>query len=62
MDGASPDDALRRYGRGRADGLAGNEDLTAAGDPDYRVGLVDGQVARFEEELVAAIRKALDGK
>ncbi|MEV4348515.1 hypothetical protein AB0J83_29010 [Actinoplanes sp. NPDC049596] len=59
----SADDALRAYEDGRADGLAGkHKDETRAGDPDYLVGLVDGQVSAFEENLLAAIRRALDGK
>jgi hypothetical protein len=57
------DDALAAYGSGHADGVAGHEDAARAGDPvtgpDYRVGVVDGQLAAFEEALVAAIRKAM---
>ncbi|MFI5892468.1 hypothetical protein ACIA5D_20405 [Actinoplanes sp. NPDC051513] len=60
------DDALAAYGTGHADGLAGTHDATAAVDPqtgpDYLVGVVDGQVAAFEEALVAAIRKAMGDK
>jgi hypothetical protein len=59
----SADDALRAYENGRADGLAGKrKDEARAEDPDYLVGLVDGQVSAFEENLLAAIRRALDGK
>ena len=53
------DDALAAYGDGHADGLAGRENHERSDDPDYRVGLVDGQLAAFEEALVQAIRKAL---
>ena len=59
MDGASPDDALRAYDSGRADGMAGGRDPGPVADPDYRVGVADGQLARFEEDLIAAIRRAL---
>ncbi|GAA0505694.1 hypothetical protein Ade02nite_72050 [Paractinoplanes deccanensis] len=59
----SADSALRDYESGRADGLAGRgKDETLADNPDYLVGLVDGQVSAFEENLLAAIRRALDGK
>ena len=59
----SADEALLAYENGRADGLAGKrQDEARAGDPDYLVGLVDGQVSAFEENLLAAIRRALDGK
>lgn len=53
------DEALTAYGDGRADGLSGCRDETRTGDPDYRTGLHDGQVAVFESELLAAVRKAL---
>ena len=53
------DDALTAYGDGHADGLAGHRDETRSGDPDYRTGLHDGQVAAFEIDLLAAVRKAL---
>jgi len=53
------DDALRAYESGRADGLAGRLDAGRATDPDYRVGLTDGQLAVFETDLIAAVRKAL---
>ncbi|GAA2611464.1 hypothetical protein [Paractinoplanes durhamensis] len=60
------DDALAAYGTGHADGMAGNHDGDRAGDPqtgaDYLVGIVDGQIAAFEDALVAAIRKAMDEK
>jgi hypothetical protein len=56
------DDAFVAYGDGRADGLAGREDATRAADADYRVGLVDGQLAAFEDALVAAIRRAMGDK
>jgi hypothetical protein len=55
------DDALRAYGAGRADGLAGDADEGRLADPDYRTGLADGQLAKFESELVAAIKRALGG-
>ncbi|XVU21069.1 hypothetical protein ACQPZJ_27790 [Actinoplanes sp. CA-054009] len=59
----SADSALLAYENGRADGLAGRrKDEARAEDPDYMVGLVDGQVSAFEENLLAAIRRALDGK
>ena len=58
------DAALLAYESGRADGLSGRHDTALAGDPgtgpDYRVGIVDGQLAAFEASLIAAIRKALD--
>lgn len=58
------DDALLAYDSGRADGLSGRHDAARAGDPgtgpDYRVGIVDGQLAAFEASLIAAVRKALD--
>jgi hypothetical protein len=57
------DDALLAYDSGRADGIAGQRDAGRAEHPgtgpDYRVGLVDGQLAAFETELLAAIRRAL---
>ena len=57
------DDALRLYDAGRADGKAGRHDAALAGNPstrpDYLVGIVDGQLAAFEEALVAAVREAL---
>jgi len=57
------DDALLAYESGRADGLSGRHDAALAGDqrtgPDYRVGIVDGQLAAFEDALVAAIRRAM---
>ncbi|GIF25766.1 hypothetical protein BJ973_003040 [Actinoplanes tereljensis] len=60
------DDALVAYGSGHSDGMAGLHDGERAGDPttgaDYQVGVVDGQIAAFEQALVAAIRKALDDK
>ncbi|GAA0582598.1 hypothetical protein GCM10010172_79660 [Paractinoplanes ferrugineus] len=60
------DDALVAYGAGHADGKAGAHDGAKAVDPatgaDYLVGIVDGQVAAFEEALVAAVRRALDRK
>ena len=60
------DDALMAYDKGRADGVAGVRDADGAEHPhtgaDYRTGLVDGQVAAFETELLAAIRRALDLK
>jgi hypothetical protein len=60
------DDALVAYGAGHADGAAGRHDGDKAVDPqtgaDYLVGVVDGQIAAFEDALVAAIRRALDDK
>jgi hypothetical protein len=56
------DDALRAYGAGHADGLAGDADQGRMSDPDYRTGLSDGQLVRFENELVAAIKRALGGE
>nr|WP_296070681.1 hypothetical protein [uncultured Actinoplanes sp.] len=54
------DDALRAYDAGRSDGLAGTHDDRRAGDdPDYRMGVVDGRIAKFEATLLEAIRKAL---
>jgi hypothetical protein len=55
------DDALRAYGSGHADGLAGAAEEGRLADPDYRTGLADGQLARFESELIAAVRRALGG-
>jgi hypothetical protein len=53
------DDALRAYGTGHADGLAGRRDDTRTDDPDYVTGLLDGQMVAFSEALIAAVRKAL---
>jgi hypothetical protein len=57
------DDALAAYDSGRADGHAGHRDLVRARHPDtgpdYLVGVADGELAAFEEEIVRAIRKAL---
>jgi hypothetical protein len=53
------EDALRAYESGRADGLAGRLDAGQATDPDYRVGVADGQLAVFETDLIAAVRQAL---
>ena len=55
------DDALRAYGAGHADGLAGHADENRLADPDYRTGLTDGQLARFENELAEAVKRALGG-
>jgi hypothetical protein len=59
------DDALQAYDAGRADGSAGRHDSGRAGEPgtgaDYLVGVVDGQMAAFEQSLIAAVREALDG-
>jgi hypothetical protein len=60
------DDALAAYDAGHTDGHAGLRDLARASDPrtgpDYRVGLLDGQLAAFEQALVEAVRRALDEK
>jgi len=60
------DDALVAYDAGHADGMTGRHDAGRAADagtgPDYRVGLVDGQVAAFERDLIAAVRRALGEK
>jgi hypothetical protein len=61
-DGAPMDDALRDYGSGHADGLAGKAGDGPAENVDYRTGLADGQLAKFENDLVAAIREALGGE
>jgi hypothetical protein len=57
------DDALAAYGTGHTDGHAGVCDAARAGDPetgdDYRVGVLDGQVAAFQEALLEAVRRAL---
>jgi hypothetical protein len=57
------DDALLAYDSGRSDGIAGESDAARAGHPetgaDYRVGVLDGQLAAFEAGLIAAVRKAL---
>jgi hypothetical protein len=57
------DDAIVAYGEGHADGKAGRPDAARARNPrtgaDYQVGLVDGQLAAFEDALVAAIREAM---
>ena len=55
------DDALRAYGDGHADGLAGDADQGRLADPDYRTGLTDGLLVRFENDLIAAVRRALGG-
>ncbi|WP_433360189.1 hypothetical protein ACQPZX_26280 [Actinoplanes sp. CA-142083] len=60
------DDALAAYGTGHADGMAGVRDATRAEDPqtgpDYLVGVGDGQMAAFEEALIAAVRRAMGDK
>jgi hypothetical protein len=57
------DDALLAYERGRTDGLAGASDPEQAVHPDtgtdYRTGVRDGQLAAFETDLIAAVRRAL---
>lgn len=58
----SADFALRAYAEGRADGVVGHRDVERGQDADYRVGLADGELEAFETELIAAIRKAMDGK
>ncbi|WP_250008642.1 hypothetical protein [Actinoplanes sp. M2I2] len=58
----SADFALRAYDEGRADGVAGRRDHDRGQDTDYRVGLADGELEAFEADLIAAIRKAMDGK
>jgi hypothetical protein len=55
------DDALRAYGAGHADGLAGTADEERVDDPDYRTGLADGRLAKFETDLIAAVKRALGG-
>ena len=59
------DDALQAYDAGRADGSAGRHDTARAGEPgtgaDYLVGIVDGQMSSFEENLLTAVREALGG-
>jgi hypothetical protein len=59
------DDALQAYDAGRADGCAGRHDTGRAGEPstgaDYLVGIVDGQMNAFEENLLTAVRAALEG-
>jgi hypothetical protein len=56
-------DSLQAYTAGHADGAAGRRDLEQAADPetgpDYRVGVVDGSVAAFQEELLAEVRRLL---
>jgi len=60
------DDAFVAYGAGHADGKAGRADAARSENPetgvDYQVGIVDGQLAAFEDALVAAIRKAMGDK
>ena len=60
------DDELAAYGSGHADGMAGLRDSDRAGDPrtgaDYLVGIVDGQIAAFEDALITAIRKAMEDR
>jgi hypothetical protein len=60
------DDSFVAYGEGHADGRAGRADADRAENPqtgaDYQVGLADGQLAAFEDALVAAIRRAMGGK
>jgi hypothetical protein len=60
------EDALRAYGAGRADGAAGRHDAALAEHPatgpDYRVGVADGQLEIFENDLIAAVRQALGAK
>ncbi|GAB7050881.1 hypothetical protein [Catenuloplanes indicus] len=53
------DEALTAYADGHTDGLNGVRDETRDGDPDYRTGLHDGQVAAFERDLLAAVRRVL---
>lgn len=53
------DEALTAYADGHTDGLNGVRDETRSGDPDYRTGLHDGQVAAFERDLLAAVRRVL---
>ena len=55
------DDALRAYADGHAAGRAGDADEGRLADPDYRTGLTDGQLAKFEDDLIAAVRRALGG-
>lgn len=60
------DEALAAYDAGRADGLAGLRDVARVTDAttgrDYAVGVADGRLEAFENDLVAAIRRALDAK
>jgi hypothetical protein len=60
------DEALVAYDTGHADGRSGRDDARRAADsatgPDYRVGVLDGQVAAFEEALISAVRRALGEK
>jgi hypothetical protein len=60
------DDAFVAYGDGHADGRTGRADAVRGEHPetgaDYQVGVADGQLAAFEDALVAAIRKAMGDK
>ena len=56
------DDALRAYGTGRADALAGNRDEARLAHPetgaDYRIGFLDGRLEAFR--MFAGVRKILE--
>jgi len=56
------DDALRAYGAGRADALAGARDADRARHPvtgaDYRMGFLDGRIEIFR--MYASVREILD--
>ncbi|MFI7541918.1 hypothetical protein [Actinoplanes sp. NPDC049599] len=56
------DDALRAYGAGRIDALAGTRDADRARHPvtgaDYRMGFLDGRIEIFR--MFAGVRRILD--
>ena len=58
------EEAFAAYTAGHHDGSAGVRDGSRADDPetgtDYRIGVVDGSVAAFQAELIAAVRRLLD--
>ncbi|WP_231956775.1 MULTISPECIES: hypothetical protein [unclassified Actinoplanes] len=57
------EEAFLAYTAGHADGSAGRRDAQLADDPetgsDYRIGVVDGNVAAFQAELLAEVRRLL---
>ncbi|MEU4688135.1 hypothetical protein [Actinoplanes sp. NPDC023714] len=57
------DDSLQAYTAGHADGALRHCDPARADHPetgpDYRMGVTDGEIAAFQAELLAAVRRII---
>ncbi|NMO56105.1 hypothetical protein HH310_33615 [Actinoplanes sp. TBRC 11911] len=52
------DETLLAYFTGRLDGILGRRDTVRSGDPDYRIGFLDGRLEVFR--LLAAVRRIVE--